>query len=104
MSKTQPTGTGDWRVRVGVWIEQRMDFLAGGRLELLEAIDRCQSISAAARAVGVSFRHAWATVRQITEAAGEPLVTASAGGSHGGGAALTDQRPAGGAAAAPRAG
>lgn len=92
MSKTQPTGTGDWRVRVGVWIERRgRTLLAGGRLELLEAIDRCQSISAAARAVGVSFRHAWATVRQINEAAGEPLVTASAGGSHGGGAALTER-------------
>lgn len=92
MSDEQWTGADDWQVRVGIWIERRgRAFLAAGRLELLEAIDRCQSISGAARAVGVSFRHAWATVQQINEAAGEPLVSASAGGSHGGGATLTDR-------------
>lgn len=82
----------DWRVRVGVWVErQGQAILADGRLELLESIDRCHSISGAARQLGISFRHAWVTVQKINEAAGEPLVTASPGGSSGGGAALTER-------------
>src|SRR5262245_10076957 len=81
----------DWQIRVGVWVErQGRAVLADGRLELLEAIQRCKSISGAARELGVSFRHAWVTVQAINEAAGEPLVTASTGGSSGGGAALTE--------------
>ena len=58
-------------------------------LELLECIERCRSISAAAREVGISYRHAWVTVREINQAAGESLVAASVGGSQGGGAILT---------------
>jgi molybdate transport system regulatory protein len=75
----------DWQVRVGVWVErQGRAVLAGGRLELLEAIDRCKSISGAARQLGVSFRHAWVTVQKINEAAGVPLVSAATGGARGG--------------------
>jgi molybdate transport system regulatory protein len=90
MSAEGPLGGEDWQVRVGVWVErQGRDVLGGWRLGLLECIDRRRSISAAAREVGVSYRHAWVTVQEVNEAAGEPLVAASAGGSHGGGAALT---------------
>jgi molybdate transport system substrate-binding protein len=63
--------------------------LGEGRLELLEWIDRCRSISAAARQVGVSYRHAWVMVQGVNQAAGEPLVEAAVGGRRGGGAALT---------------
>jgi molybdenum ABC transporter molybdate-binding protein len=80
----------DWQVRVRIGVEREgKAVLAEGRLELLEWIDRCHSISAAARQLGISYRHAWVTVRAINEAAGEPLVTASTGGSQGGGAELT---------------
>src|SRR5581483_7055043 len=57
--------------------------------ELLEWIDRCQSISAAARQLGISYRHAWVTVQAVNAAAGEPLVAAATGGRRGGGARLT---------------
>ena len=41
---------GDWRVGVRVWVERQGEAILGeGRLELLEWIDRCHSISAAAR-------------------------------------------------------
>ncbi len=89
---------GDWQVRVRVGVERAgVAVLADGRLELLEWIDRLRSISAAARQVGVSYRHAWVQVQAINQAAGEDLVEAAAGGSHGGGARLT---PAGRAAVA----
>jgi molybdate transport system substrate-binding protein len=85
-------GSGEWQVRVGVRVERLGATILGeGRLELLECIDRLRSISAAARQLGVSYRHAWVTVREVNRAAGEPLVTASAGGSHGGGATLTER-------------
>src|ERR1700722_9834657 len=80
----------DWQVRVGIWFERhgRAVLKEGGR-ELLEGIDRCHSISAAAREAGVSFRHAWSMVQEINATAGTPLVAASQGGSGGGGARLT---------------
>jgi molybdate transport system substrate-binding protein len=80
----------DWRVGLRVWVECAGRAVLGpGRLELLEEIDRCHSISAAARQAGVSYRHAWVLVQEINRAAGEPLVVAATGGSHGGGAQLT---------------
>jgi molybdenum ABC transporter molybdate-binding protein len=80
----------DWRVKLRVWVESAGQAILGpGRLELLEEIDRCRSISAAARQAGMSYRHAWVLVQEINRAAGEPLVVAATGGRHGGGAALT---------------
>src|SRR4051794_8078598 len=80
----------DWQLRVGVWVERHGRTVLGGeRLALLEGLDQGGSITAAARQAGISYRHAWVTIRAINEAAGEPLVTASVGGNQGGGAALT---------------
>lgn len=48
------------RVKARYWIERKGEtFLASGRVALLEAIDRCGSISEAAREMGISYRHAW---------------------------------------------
>jgi molybdenum ABC transporter molybdate-binding protein len=77
-------------VGVHVWLERAgKPVLGKGRLELLEGIDRWRSISAAARQMGMSYRRAWLLVQSMNEAAGEPLVEAAVGGSHGGGARLT---------------
>src|SRR5262249_2231397 len=59
------------------------------QLEMLQAIDRHGSISAAARATGIPYRRAWELVQGMNEAAGEPLVTTATGGVQGGGAQLT---------------
>jgi molybdate transport system substrate-binding protein len=59
--------------------------------EVLAAIGRYSSISAAARGIGISYRHAWKLVQQANEAAGATLVEAATGGLRGGGATLTDR-------------
>ena len=60
-----------------------------GKAELLEAIRRTGSISAAGRDLGMSYRRAWLLVDSLNAAFAEPLVAKQTGGSGGGGAALT---------------
>ena len=60
------------------------------RAKLLCALDAHGSISAAARAVGMSYKGAWDAIAALNTFAGEPLVSAETGGSGGGGARLTD--------------
>ncbi len=61
-----------------------------GKAALLESIVRHGSISAAARANGMSYRRAWNLVDAMNKSFVAPLVDTSAGGAHGGGARLTD--------------
>jgi molybdenum ABC transporter molybdate-binding protein len=80
----------EWTVGVRLWLERSGEAILGpGRLELLEAIERCHSISAAARELGMSYRRAWLLVDSINRAAGDELVRRQTGGIHGGGAELT---------------
>ncbi|MDE2407619.1 MAG: TOBE domain-containing protein [Xanthomonadaceae bacterium] len=60
------------------------------RARLLQALDAQGSISAAARAVGMSYKGAWDAIAALNIFVGEPLVLAETGGSGGGGARLTD--------------
>jgi molybdate transport system regulatory protein len=60
-----------------------------GKIELLESIQRCGSLSKAARDLGMSYRRAWLLVDSMNCEFNVPLVSAAAGGSGGGGAALT---------------
>ncbi|HYF06921.1 MAG TPA: LysR family transcriptional regulator [Acetobacteraceae bacterium] len=60
-----------------------------GKIALLEAIAREGSISAAARALGMSYRRAWELVAELNRALGAPVVHAAPGGRSGGGASLT---------------
>lgn len=64
--------------------------LGPGKVDLLEAIGRTGSISAAGRELGMSYRRAWLLVDALNHMFPDPLVTTAAGGSHGGGAKLTD--------------
>jgi molybdate transport system regulatory protein len=59
------------------------------RLGLLEAVGREGSITAAAHAVGLSYRAAWDAVRALNNLFPRPLVAARAGGAAGGSATLT---------------
>lgn len=73
----------------------RVDFAPGtrigpGKIALLEQIDRTGSISAAGRALGMSYRRAWVLVDELNHLFAAPLVTTQLGGSHGGGAVLTE--------------
>jgi molybdate transport system regulatory protein len=79
-----------WGLKVRVWVERGgRKVLGKGRVELLGLIDRHHSITAAARRMKMSYRRAWTLVRDMNEAAGEPLVELATGGSGGGGATLT---------------
>lgn len=60
-----------------------------GKIDLLERIAACGSISAAARAMGMSYKRAWDLVEEMNRLFGKPLVAARAGGKRGGGAVLT---------------
>jgi molybdate transport system regulatory protein len=72
----------------------RLDLASGrvgpGKIALLEAIDREGSISAAARALGMSYPRAWGLVGELDEALGKPVVVRTLGGRKGGGASLTE--------------
>lgn len=60
------------------------------RARLLQALDAYGSISAAARAVGMSYKGAWDAIAALNTLVASPLVTAETGGSGGGGARLTE--------------
>ncbi|HET8881008.1 MAG TPA: LysR family transcriptional regulator [Solimonas sp.] len=59
------------------------------RIALLEQIGVTGSITAAAKAVGLSYKAAWDAVATMNNLADRPLVEGSAGGKHGGGTRLT---------------
>lgn len=61
-----------------------------GKVELLTAIAQHGSISAAARAMGMSYRRAWLLVETMNRSFKQPLVSTLAGGKHGGGTQLTE--------------
>lgn len=75
-------------------ISLRMDLpngsrLGPGKIELLEAVLRRRSISAAARDLNMSYRRAWLLIDDINRAFSEPAVATFPGRSQGAGAELT---------------
>lgn len=60
-----------------------------GKADLLQAIARTGSISAAAREMGMSYRRAWLLVDALNAAFKRPLVETLTGGPGGGGARVT---------------
>ena len=72
----------------------RLDLVCGarigpGKVAVLEAIARSGSISAAGRALRMSYRRTWELVEDLNRSLGTPVVETAAGGSGGGGAVLT---------------
>jgi molybdate transport system regulatory protein len=60
-----------------------------GKIRLLEHIEETGSISAAGRAMKMSYRRAWLLVADLNRLFKEPVTTAGHGGRGGGGAKLT---------------
>lgn len=60
-----------------------------GKADLLEAVDRCGSITAAAKDRGMSYRRAWMLIDEMNRAFREPVVGTVSGGAAGGGTRLT---------------
>lgn len=72
----------------------RLDFVDGqrlgpGKVALLERIAATGSISAAGRAIGMSYKRAWDLVDSLNRTFREPVVATRLGGAQGGGAGLT---------------
>ncbi|ACC73516.1 TOBE domain-containing protein [Paraburkholderia phymatum] len=73
-----------------VWFRSGEQALGGAqRIALLAAIGETGSITAGARAVGMSYKAAWDAVDAMNNLAGETLVIRSTGGKGGGGTTLT---------------
>ena len=80
-----------YRLRGRVWIEgPDGTFLGYGRVVLLERIREHGSISAAARSMQMSYRHAWKLVDSMNRQSRQVVVEKSTGGRGGGGAILTE--------------
>jgi molybdate transport system regulatory protein len=60
-----------------------------GKIQLLENIRACGSISAAGRAMGMSYKRAWELVDEINRICRRVAVERQIGGKNGGGAILT---------------
>ena len=67
-----------------------VSYLGGKRIELLEAVGLHGSISAAARAVGMSYKGAWDAIDAMNNQSERPLVLRAIGGRNGGGTQLTE--------------
>jgi molybdate transport system regulatory protein len=87
VKRAAPTGAND---RLSI----RLDLASGarigpGKVAVLEEIARSGSISAAGRALHMSYRRTWELVEDLNRSFGTPVVATAAGGSGGGGAVLT---------------
>jgi molybdate transport system regulatory protein len=86
MQKSSATSLPSLSVRIDLDAEGR---IGPGKIELLEAIHACGSISAAGRAMDMSYKRAWDLVDEINHICGRPAVERQTGGKNGGGAVLT---------------
>lgn len=74
------------RIRIVFGAEE---MIGPGKAELLERIDRCGSIAAAGREMGMSYKRAWQLIGTLNAMFHAPLVDSTRGGPGGGGAVLT---------------
>ena len=68
---------------------RRVAAIGPGKAELIERIGASGSISAAARAMGMSYRRAWQLVEALNHHFREPVIETAIGGRRGGGARVT---------------
>src|SRR5579862_991979 len=86
MRKSPATSLPSLSVRIDLDPEGR---IGPGKILLLENIDSCGSISAAGRAMNMSYKRAWDLVDEINRICQRAAVQRQTGGKNGGGAMLT---------------
>ncbi|MCC9620282.1 winged helix-turn-helix domain-containing protein [Thalassospira sp. MA62] len=64
--------------------------LGYGKVDLLRAVAAHQSISAAARSMGMSYRRAWMLIDELNKSFADPVIETHVGGKGHGGARLTE--------------
>lgn len=90
-SKTKKSAVPDAaRLRIQLRLMLAEEIALGpGKVDLLQTIHNTGSISAAGRAMNMSYRRAWLLVDAMNRCFTAPLVDTAKGGSQGGGARLT---------------
>ena len=86
MRKTAATPLPSLSVRIDLDTESR---IGPGKIQLLENIREFGSISAAGRAMNMSYKRAWDLVDEINRICRQAAVERQTGGKNGGGAVLT---------------
>jgi molybdate transport system regulatory protein len=86
MSRQSVRSLASLSVRIDLDSEGR---IGPGKIQLLENIQSCGSISAAGRAMDMSYKRAWDLVDEINRICRHPAVERQTGGKNGGGAVLT---------------
>jgi molybdate transport system regulatory protein len=86
MSKPSASTLPSLSVRIDLDSEGR---IGPGKIQLLENIHTCGSISAAGRAMDMSYKRAWDLVDEINRICRHAAVERQTGGKNGGGAILT---------------
>lgn len=86
MAKSSATSLPFLSVRIDLQPEGR---IGPGKIELLENIHTCGSISAAGRAMDMSYKRAWDLVDEVNRICRQSAVEPQTGGKNGGGAVLT---------------
>lgn len=89
------TANTDSKPRERASLHLRLDFggdrsLGPGKIRLLELISKTGSISAAGRALEMSYRQAWLLIDELNRMFAEPVVIAQTGGGGGGGTVVTE--------------
>ena len=80
-----------FETKAKIWLEIDSKCIIGeGRAELLHKIKELESLSEAARSMGMAYSHAWSEIKEISKAVGGPVMEASRGGKDGGGSHLTE--------------
>ena len=88
----KPKWAADWTIGLRVGIERGERAILGHvQAQLMDAIDREHSITAAAKTARMSYRRAWTLIQEMNRAAGAALIEAAVGGVQGGGAKLTEK-------------
>ncbi len=72
------------RIHIGDAIE-----IGPGKIDLLRQVADGQSISAAARSLGMTYKRAWLLIDTLNQGFGRPVVETTSGGKGGGGSRLT---------------
>jgi len=71
-----------------LWLETKEGYVFGkGTSELLQRIEQEGTLSGAAEALGMSYRHAWGVIKKVERRLGKPVLKTRKGGRLGGGGA-----------------
>ncbi len=87
----KPNRRSTFAIRTKIWIEDDTGTvnIGAGMFRILKAVSEHGSLSAAAKALGMSYRAVWGKIRATEDRLGQQLLRKQSGGISGGGSELT---------------